>query len=195
MLCMKKTFFIIICLLSFCIPFSQTASQRYPNTLLWKITGNNLFQPSYIFGTMHILCADDANLSDSMKKIIRNCNEIYFEIDMTDMMGMMSAMKYMRMNDDKKLSDLLSNEDYAKVKKYFEGHSSLLPFSMLERFKPMLISSLMEEDDLPCKTTNGMELVIMKEAKDQNKKINGLEPQHSSHPCSTASLTKIRDRK
>jgi uncharacterized protein YbaP (TraB family) len=134
---------------------------------------------------MHILCADDANLSDSLKKIIRDCNEIYFEIDMTDMI-------YMRMNDDKKLSDLLSNEDYAKVKKYFEGHSSLLPFSMLERFKPMLISSLMEEDDLPCKTTNGMELVIMKEAKDQNKKISGLEPQHSSHPCSTASLTKIR---
>lgn len=145
------------------------------SALLWKISGNGLLKPSYIFGTMHILCADDAKLNDSLKNVIKNCDEIYFEIDMTDMMGMLGAMKYMRMNDDKKLSDLLSNEDYAKVKNYFEKHSSMLPFSMLEHFKPMLISSLIEEDDLPCKTTNGMELVIMKKAKDENKKINGLE--------------------
>jgi uncharacterized protein YbaP (TraB family) len=175
MLCMKKNFFVLICLLSFCTPFSQNPLPGYPKTLLWKISANNLLQPSYIFGTMHILCADEANLSESMKKIIGQCDEIYFEIDMTDMMGMMSAMKYMRMNDDKKLSDILSKPDYAKVKRYFENHSPVLPFSMLERFKPMLISSLMEQDDLPCKTTDGMELVIMKEAKDQNKKISGLE--------------------
>ncbi|HXB43383.1 MAG TPA: TraB/GumN family protein [Puia sp.] len=172
---MKKNFFVLICLLSFCTPFSQNPLPGYPKTLLWKISANNLLQPSYIFGTMHILCADEANLSESMKKIIGQCDEIYFEIDMTDMMGMMSAMKYMRMNDDKKLSDILSKPDYAKVKRYFENHSPVLPFSMLERFKPMLISSLMEQDDLPCKTTDGMELVIMKEAKDQNKKISGLE--------------------
>jgi len=50
-----------------------------------------------------------------------------------------------------------------------------LPFSMLERFKPLLISSIIEENDLDCQTTNGMELVIMKEAKSDQKKINGLE--------------------
>jgi uncharacterized protein YbaP (TraB family) len=175
MLCMKKNFFVLICLLSFCAAFSQNAIPRYPNTLLWRVSANNLLQPSYIFGTMHILCADAANLSDSMKKIIGDCNEIYFEIDISDIIGMVNAMKYMHMRDDKKLSDLLSKIDYAKVKRYFETHSPVLPFSMLEHFKPMLISSLMEQDDLPCKTTDGMELVIMKEAKDQNKKINGLE--------------------
>jgi uncharacterized protein len=146
-----------------------------PSALLWKISGNGILKPSYIFGTMHILCEDDAKLSDSLKNVIANCDEIYFEIDITDMTGMLSAIKYMRMNDDKKLSDLLSNEDYIKVKNYFGKHSSILPFSILEHFKPMLISSLIEEDDLPCKTTNGMELVIMKKAKDENKKINGLE--------------------
>jgi uncharacterized protein YbaP (TraB family) len=175
-----KSFLISISLLSFINCFAQKASlptsgNQQSNTLLWKISGKDLKQPSYIFGTMHILCADDAKLSDSLKNIIKNCDEIYFEIDMTDMKGMMSAMKYMRMNDDKKLSDLLSDQDYNKVKKYFANHSSMLPFSMLEHFKPMLISSLMEENDLPCKTTNGMEFVIMKEANTQNKKFNGLE--------------------
>lgn len=177
---MRSLLLVSISVLSFFGSFEQnagasSATNQQVNTLLWKITGKGLRQPSYIFGTMHILCADDAKLSDSLKKAIRDCDEIYFEIDMTDMTGMISAMKLMRMNDDKKLSDLLNAADYEKVKKYFEKHPSLLPFSMLERFKPMLISSLIEENDLPCKTTNGMELVIMKQAKEDDKKIYGLE--------------------
>jgi len=155
--------------------FCQGGSKPIANALLWRVEGKELKKPSYLFGTMHILCSDDAGLSSSLKTVIQNCDEIYFEIDITDMMGMMAAMKYMRMNDDKKLSDILNQEDYNKVKKYFEKHPPMLPFSMLEHFKPMLISSMMEEDDLPCKTTNGMEMVIMKEAKAQNKKISGLE--------------------
>jgi len=172
---MKKVLSLLTCALLTGIVFSQSSTQNWPNTLLWKVTGKDLKKPTYIFGTMHILCADDAGLSNDLKNVISNCDEVYFEIDMSDMMGMMNSMKYMKMNDDKRLSDLLSPEDYAKVKNYFAKHSSMLPFSMLERFKPMLISSLIEEEDLPCKSTNGMEMVIMKEAHEKNKKINGLE--------------------
>ncbi|MBS1668843.1 MAG: TraB/GumN family protein [Bacteroidetes bacterium] len=167
---MKKAVSIIIFIFFAFVAFSQ--SER---SLLWKISGNGIRQPSYLFGTMHILCAEDAKLSDSLKSVIGRCDEVYFEIDMTDMAGMMAAMQYMRMRDDKKISDLLSAADYEKLKKYFEMHPSMLPFSMLERFKPMLISSLMEESQFPCATTNGMEWVLMKEAKADNKKINGLE--------------------
>ena len=52
------------------------------NTLLWKISGNGLEKPSYLFGTIHMLCADDAVLSKNMKKIIEDCDEVYFEVDM-----------------------------------------------------------------------------------------------------------------
>lgn len=156
----------------------HAAAQNNPvlqNTLLWKISGLGLSQPSYLFGTMHVLCSDDATLSDSLLKAISNCDEVYFEIDLDDMGGLLSSLQYMRMNDGRKLSDLLSKEDYEKVKHYFETHSSLIPFSMLERFKPLLISSLIEEDGMDCKTTDAMEMVIMKEAHNKDKKINGLE--------------------
>jgi uncharacterized protein YbaP (TraB family) len=171
----KKILSALACMLLTGIVLPQTALQKLPHTLLWQVTGKDLKKPTYIFGTMHILCADDAALSNDLKKVIKDCDEIYFEIDLSDMMGMLNAMKYMQMNDDKKLSDLLNAEDYNKIKNYFSKHSSMIPFSMLERFKPMLISGLMEEDDLPCKSTNGMEFVIMKEAKEKNKKTNGLE--------------------
>src|SRR5688500_9373166 len=66
----------------------KTVKQK-ENTLLWEVTGNQLKKPSYVFGTMHILCADDAQLSENLKKIIKDTEQIYFEIDMDDMQQMM----------------------------------------------------------------------------------------------------------
>lgn len=148
---------------------------KTPHTLLWRISGKGLARPSYLFGTMHILCADDASLSDSLKKVIADCDQVYFEIDLSDMNALMSSMKYMQMSDSKKLSDLLTEQDYAKVKAYFGQHAAMLPFGMLERFKPMLISSLIEEESLSCKATDGMEMMIMKEMHQYHKPVKGLE--------------------
>jgi uncharacterized protein len=144
-------------------------------TLLWKISGKHLQKNSYLFGTMHVLCQEDAHLSDNLKMAIRQTEEIYFEINLDDIMGMVQSMKYMRMTDNRKLSDLLDSADYNKVRAYFEKQGSILPFTLLERLKPLLISSLIEEDGLNCQVTNGMELVIQKEAHQQSKKIRGLE--------------------
>jgi uncharacterized protein YbaP (TraB family) len=51
----------------------------------------------------------------------------------------------------------------------------MMPFSMLETFKPMLAASTLEEGSLPCDNTTMMEQVIMREAKENEKKIKGLE--------------------
>lgn len=150
-------------------------AQKENNTLLWKISGNGLGKPSYLFGTIHMLCEDDAVLSDNMKKVIRDCDEVYFEVDMDNLFEMFGAMGKMKMLGDTTLSDLLSAEDYEKVKDYFESKGSMLPFSMLETFKPILAASTLEQKSLPCENTAMMEQVIMGVAKENNKKISGLE--------------------
>ncbi len=157
-------------LLTASLVFSQTA-----HTLLWRISGKTLERPSYLFGTMHILCTNDATLSDSLKAVIAACDEVRFEIDLSDAAGMLNSIKYMQMNDSKRLSDLLDTAEYTRVKAYFTKHVSMLPFSMLERFKPMLISGLIEEQGLGCQTTDGMELMIMKELHTYKKPVSGFE--------------------
>jgi uncharacterized protein YbaP (TraB family) len=144
-------------------------------TLLFEISGNGLAEPSYLFGTMHILCASDAKLSSNLKKIIKDCKEIYFEIDMDNMAELMGAMKYLRMNDGVKISDLLTPREYERVKDYFEKNKALLPFSMMNRFKPYFVSSLIGEKMMTCEKKNGMEEMIMRESKQYDKKIKGLE--------------------
>ena len=150
-------------------------AQDENNTLLWKISGNGLDKPSYLFGTIHLICAEDAILSDNMKKAISDCDEVYFEVDMDNLFEMIGAINKMKMIGDTTLKDLLSDPDYQKVKSYFEKKGSMLPFSMLETYKPMLAASTLEEGSMPCDNTAMMEQVIMKEAKSYNKKVKGLE--------------------
>ncbi len=157
------------------LAISAHAQHADEKTLLWKISGNGLEKPSYLFGTIHMLCADDAVLSNNMKDAIRECDEVYFEVDMDNLFEMIGAIGKMKMNGDTTLQDLLSKEDYQKVKSYFESKNSLLPFSMLETFKPILAASTLEEGSMPCENTAMMEQVIMEEAKQLDKKIKGLE--------------------
>ena len=145
------------------------------NTLLWEITGNHLTKPSYLFGTMHLLCSADAQLSDSLRFAIEQAKQIYFEIDLDNMMETLGAMRYLNMNNNTKLSDLLTEAEYDRVRDYFKKNKTMLPLSMMEHLKPYFITSLISESKFPCDEKDGMEQVIMAQAKKDAKPINGLE--------------------
>lgn len=145
------------------------------NTLLWQISGNGLEQPSYLFGTIHMLCKDDAILSDSLKTIIRTCKDVYLEVDMDNIFEMMGLLKSMKMRNDTTLADLMDKKDYDRVKTFFKEKGGLIPFSMLETYKPLLAVSTLAESSVPCESAVAMEQLIMEEAKRNNKNIKGLE--------------------
>jgi len=69
---MRKTLLLAAGMLTASLAFSQM-----PHTLLWRITGKKITHPSYLFGTMHVLCTKDAALGDSLKAAIARCDEIY----------------------------------------------------------------------------------------------------------------------
>jgi uncharacterized protein len=150
-------------------------SQNNDNTLLWRVSGNGLSQPSYIFGTIHMICADDIELSDSLKAAIRTSSQVYLELDLDNIMEMMSVMNKMKMKGDTTLQDLLTAEEYAKVKTFFSSQKGMLPFAMLEKYKPLLAASTLMQASLQCENAQAMEQLIMKEAKYHKKSIKGLE--------------------
>lgn len=186
-MCVKRGLLVMICFSVVAFGYTQAKKagkssltgknqgDEYANTLLWEVSGNGLQKSSYVFGTMHILCSSDAMLSAAMKEVIKNSSEIFFEIDLDNTQEILGAMKFLMMNDGKKISDLLSPADYEKVKSYFDANQFLLPFSMMNRFKPYFISSLIGEQMMDCENTKGMEQQIMQEAKQYKKEIRGLE--------------------
>jgi uncharacterized protein len=165
---------LLVAMTSLCT-FSQEKNEQNFNTLLWQISGNGLQKPSYLFGTIHMICSDDARLSDSLKAAIENSDEVYLEVDMDNLFEMLGVMRKMKMRNDTTLADLLDKEDYQKVKKYFESNETMLPFSILETYKPLLAASMLMEGSTECETPEAMEEVIMQEAKQNGKDIKGLE--------------------
>lgn len=151
------------------------AQKEERNTLLWKISGKNLSQPSYLFGTIHMLCADDIQLSDSLKTAIKKSDKVYLELDMDNLFEMLGVMGKMKMRNDTTLADLLTPAQYDSVKSFFKNQKTMLPFSVLETYKPMLAASTLMQASLDCDRQVAMEQLIMKEAKGQGKGIKGLE--------------------
>jgi uncharacterized protein YbaP (TraB family) len=172
---MKKWSVSLVVALTSLFAFSQEKNTGEFNTLLWQITGHGLQKPSYLFGTIHMICSDDAQLSDSLKAAIGKCDEVYFEVDMDNLFEMLGVMRKMKMRNDTTLADLLDKADYDKVKKYFEDNETLLPFSVLETYKPLLAASMLMEGSAQCESPEAMEEVIMKEAKHNGKNVKGLE--------------------
>ncbi|HLG40081.1 MAG TPA: TraB/GumN family protein [Chitinophagaceae bacterium] len=175
---MKKVsagFLLSLWTLAGCAQQTQDKISPNDNTLLWKISGNGLTKASYLYGTIHMICAGDAMLSNNLKNIIKKADEVYFEVDLDNMMEMFSVLPKMKMRGDTTLQELLSPEEYEKVKNYFESKGSMFPFSMLETFKPILALSTLQEGSMECEETAMMEAVIMKEAKANSKKVRGLE--------------------
>ena len=154
---------------------AQANKKPLEKSLLWEISGNGLPKPSYLYGTIHMICKDDASLGDSLVAAIQRSDRVYFEVDMDNLMEMLSAFKDFKMRNDTTLADLLSKEDYEKVKEFMESKSGLLPFSQLETYKPMLASSLLMESGIGCEQAVAMEQLILEEAKKNKKRVDGLE--------------------
>ena len=154
---------------------AQEKNKNQFNTLLWQISGNGLQKPSYLFGTIHLICSGDALLSDSLKRAIQGSDAVYFEVDMDNLFEMLGVVRKMKMRNDTTLADLLDKEDYQRVKKYFEDKGTILPFSVLETYKPLLAASMLMESGSECSSPEAMEEVIMKEAKNYGISVRGLE--------------------
>jgi uncharacterized protein len=159
------------------ILLSITASlvSNAQNSLLWEISGKGLAAPSYLYGTMHMVCAEDTKMSEGLKSAIKKSKQVYFELDMDNMEEMMSVLKYARMNNGLKISDLVSPVDYQKLEDYFKSNKSVLPFGMMSRFKPYFITAIISEGIMGCKKKVSVEQMIMAEARQYDKEVNGLE--------------------
>lgn len=58
-----------------------SAQSPTPNSLLWRITGNGLKRPSYLYGTIHITDERVFQLGDSLYAAIENAEGLAIEVN------------------------------------------------------------------------------------------------------------------
>ncbi len=148
-------------------------------SLLWEISGKGLTQSSYLFGTIHIISKSDFFWPATLQQKIDVAGQATFEIDMDDMTSMGSLMSIMGkafMKDNLSLRDLLTKDEYALVEKKFNERG--LPLAMLDKMKPMLLSTFISMDldgDGGMGSSKSYEMEIYGKVKEENKESNGLE--------------------
>lgn len=130
-------------LLSLAVAF--TAITPASAQVLYKVEGNGLTSPSYIFGTHHlapISVIEDFGATAPFK----GATQVVGEIDMTqDQMQMaMSMQSHMLAPSDSTLSKVISPKDYAIVNEQFKKWAPMpgMDLTMLEPMKPMAVNTI-----------------------------------------------------
>ncbi len=173
---------IIVSLLTGIFLFGCSAQEQPPivkkqnnnNTLLWQVTGTSLKQPSYLFGTFHLMCKEDIQFSEQLKNAVKNSREVYMEMDIDDPSILFNGFLYLNMKNGKTLKDLYSAKDYERVEKYFTD-TLRTPLMMLQKAKPYFLVALLYPKMINCQSPTGVEEELMKLTQENKKEIQGLE--------------------
>lgn len=156
--------------------FAQTSGNSLADnhSLLWKITGNKLSAPSYLFGTMHLICEEDFIWTKVMRESLDKCEKVCFEMDMDNPGLMTEVAAGMIDNSGKKLEEYFKPDDYLFLKQYL--HDSLnLDIAMFAHMNPMALESIISTREVSCPNSISYEDTIMKLAQNKKKEVLGLE--------------------
>lgn len=149
-------------------------------SLLWEVSGKELVNKSYVFGTIHIISSEDYFLPPGTLSAIDASEQMIFEIDMADMndpMKLMPLLQKAYMKGDTTLKDLVTEEEYGIIETHFKKLG--LPIFFLERIKPMFLTVFASGDFDPNGLQSGQlksyEMEFAKMAEDGGKGTGGLE--------------------
>ncbi len=156
--------------------FSSCKAQKAADnkSLLWRITGKSGAKPSYLFGTIHLLCPDDYLWTDAMRASLKSCKEVCFEMDMDDPQVMTDVASGMVNTDNKQLKDYFTPAEYEKLAAFTKKELGI-DVSMMQQMKPAMLQMLFITKAVSCAIPVSYEANIMEEAKKDGKEIVGLE--------------------
>lgn len=167
---MQKCFLIVLSFLGFVT--TSAAQAPTEKTLLWQLSGKGIKEPSYLFGTIHLMCSGDLKMPQVVTEKFNDVTKLYLEIDMDDPNMMKEMMAGMQMKDSSTLEKLMGKK-FDSVNAIFKT-STGMPLTMLNTAKPMLIMSMIYPSLLGC-TPVSWESVFQTMAKEKSIEIKGLE--------------------
>ena len=167
---MKKN---VLFIFLFSIILFIAKSQDSTKAILWKISGNGLSNPSYLYGVMHLVKPLDFIFNETAKSQLQNSDILYTEINLKTpcfamdhklMLPDMANIKtYLTRQQSKKLWHFL--RDTIRI-----GHDKA---QVLFLFRPFVIYDAIYYSN---KMFVSFEMQLYKIAKESNVEIQGIEP-------------------
>ncbi len=177
---MLQKSFIVFLLACFSLSACDLSANKQETGLLWKISGNKLEQPSYLFGTHHLVPLSFLDSIAGIDEAFMATKQTVGEVDMNNMGELqMQLMMASLMPEDESYDDLLNDEDRALLDATMKEYVGA-GLNQFEQMKPAMLNTLLsvmmykkfypsDEEGL------SMDEHFQKEARDRYRQTLGLE--------------------
>lgn len=146
------------------------------NSLCWKITGPGLSQPSYVFGTIHLISKTDFFLSKASESAFKTCKTLALEVDLNmDKETKKEVGKSAILPSGKVIDDFCTTEELAVIKSFMSDSVKIsgLKIKLYSRLKPIYLQSILLKEQI--KGAKSYEETFAKKAKKNKMNQVGLE--------------------
>ncbi|MGO3182180.1 MAG: TraB/GumN family protein [Aequorivita sp.] len=140
-----KLFFAAL-VLTLTFNFSQ-AQEKLENSVLWKVEHADLKEPSYILGTLHIMCEKDFNIPKRVTETLQSVDALVLEIDYSDPKEMEAMQE--SMSNAKKISEELTEEQYNELDKLVTKITGA-PLATFDAYGLSTLNAMLAPKMLPC---------------------------------------------
>lgn len=156
--------------------------------LLYKITGNGLSKPSYIMGTYHLANVQFVDSVKGLKDVLNQCEQVYGELDMTqlskDMSAALKMQQYMTMPTGETLDKYLTSEQLTRLnaflKQYMGADLNEPLMASVKQMKPAALNTTLQvllfaKEEKAYNPQEQFDTYFQKVAASQQKHVGGLE--------------------
>lgn len=179
---MKKKLLLLLIAIGAFLPGVIGAGAQTPapkpseSALLYEISGRNLEKPSYLFGTIHLICQKDMFPAEKLAGYLGRANQLMLEFDMDDPALVRQMLQMATMKDGQSVKDLMKPEDYAKLDEVYKKYLGV-SFDVFQKFKPMIAQTalLASPKIIGCQPPMVYDNFLMQTAVATKKPVSGLE--------------------
>lgn len=172
---MRKLQLLMVLATVILLAFPVRAQEQTPHTLLWKINGDDLPGPSYLFGTIHVREKRVFDFNDSVMVKLNEVDAYAMEVLMDDDIESEIAGKLM-LEEGQTLQDLYTPQEYKTLKKFFSSKLNI-DISSYDHMKPFVLLTLLSAYDIQFTDAMSIEVdrFLLKLADKAGKQLLGIE--------------------
>lgn len=150
--------------------------------LLWKVSGNDLQNPSYIIGTHHLAPLSIKDSIAGLSEALKAARQVYGELKISDIQSattMQKMQQQMMIQSDTTLQSLLSSEEYELANKFSKENLNM-DLAAVPKLKPAALQNNIVVMSYVKHIGNfnpqeQLDTYFQTEALRQGKKVEGLE--------------------
>jgi len=144
----------------------------FSQSLLWKISGKGIKEPSYLFGTIHI----------SDERVFAFDSTLYHALNSSDALALEMVMDQIKREDIENnmlmkkhnLKDLFTDEEWDIVQKRFQEKTGS-PIILFNKMKPFFVYSQLMQSSMKQDRPEALDMYLLKIFREAGKPVLGIE--------------------